>query len=353
MMSWRRSHARAAVSMRPMRILVIGGMEFMGRRIVELLVAARSRGGGAAPPRDPQPRVRRCGTSRRTARTCPRLHVSSQTAASTPSSTWPTTGRRAPRRATSRPRLAPPATQLQRYVFMSSIAAYPPGLDLREDDPLAPDDFPDPYVQHKAGAERLLFRMHADIGLPGRDLQAAVRPWPPTAVLPRAVLLGPAPRRASDHPPRWRRPADAVGVRGRCGRLLRASAGGPRRRRRGVQRRTRRADERSGRSWRCSRASRASSRGSSRCRGRRIATAGGELMGERLYFGEYLDLPPLRSVIDKAPRILGVSPVPLEEALRQKLRVVSGTASARGGLCVRRRRHCGGPALRAAWLTGN
>ena len=38
-------------------------------------------------------------------------------------------------------------------------------------------------------------------------------------------------------------------------------------------------------------------------------------MGERLYFGEYLDLPPLRSVIGKAPRMLGVSPMPLDAAL--------------------------------------
>ena len=49
---------------------------------------------------------------------------------------------------------------------MSSIAAYGPGLDHRESDPAAPDDAPVPYVQHKAAAERLLFRMHAESGFP-------------------------------------------------------------------------------------------------------------------------------------------------------------------------------------------
>jgi hypothetical protein len=44
--------------------------------------------------------------------------------------------------------------RLHRYVFMSSIAAYGPGLDHRESDPLAPDDAPNAYVQHKASAER-------------------------------------------------------------------------------------------------------------------------------------------------------------------------------------------------------
>jgi hypothetical protein len=40
-------------------------------------------------------------------------------------------------------------------------------------------------------------------------------------------------------------------------------------------------------------------------------------MGDDLYFGEYLDLPPVTSVVEKAPRVLGVSPTPLGEALRR------------------------------------
>ena len=45
---------------------------------------------------------------------------------------------------------------LQRYVFMSSLAAYGTGLDHAEDDPLAPADDPDPYCRNKADTERML-----------------------------------------------------------------------------------------------------------------------------------------------------------------------------------------------------
>ena len=55
---------------------------------------------------------------------------------------------------------------LHRYVFMSSVAAYRPGLDLRESATLVPDDHPNPYAQHKASSERALFRLHADSGFP-------------------------------------------------------------------------------------------------------------------------------------------------------------------------------------------
>ncbi len=55
---------------------------------------------------------------------------------------------------------------LSRYVFMSSVAAYGDGLNHKESDPLAPDYHANPYVRHKAGTERLLFRMHSQSGLP-------------------------------------------------------------------------------------------------------------------------------------------------------------------------------------------
>ena len=46
---------------------------------------------------------------------------------------------------------------LQRYVFMSSVAAFGDGLDLADDAPLAPDDHPESYVRNKAMSERALF----------------------------------------------------------------------------------------------------------------------------------------------------------------------------------------------------
>ena len=56
--------------------------------------------------------------------------------------------------------------RLSRYIFMSSVAAYGDGLNHKESDPLAPDYHANPYVRHKAGTERLLFRMHSQAGLP-------------------------------------------------------------------------------------------------------------------------------------------------------------------------------------------
>lgn len=56
--------------------------------------------------------------------------------------------------------------RLSRYIFLSSVAAYGDGLNHKESDPLAPDYHTVTYVRHKATAERLLFRMHAQRLLP-------------------------------------------------------------------------------------------------------------------------------------------------------------------------------------------
>jgi 2'-hydroxyisoflavone reductase len=56
--------------------------------------------------------------------------------------------------------------RLERYVFMSSVAAYGTGLNHVESDALAPDDDPEDYVRNKAGSERALFEMHRREGFP-------------------------------------------------------------------------------------------------------------------------------------------------------------------------------------------
>src|SRR5271154_3613822 len=58
------------------------------------------------------------------------------------------------------------ANNLHRYIFMSSVAAYGDGLNHHEGDALAPDDAPELYVRNKAMSERALFRLHQRIGLP-------------------------------------------------------------------------------------------------------------------------------------------------------------------------------------------
>ncbi len=62
--------------------------------------------------------------------------------------------------------LAAGPDRLQRYVFMSSVAAYFTGLDHTEDHPLAPDDCPEVYCRNKAQSERALFKLHQQKGLP-------------------------------------------------------------------------------------------------------------------------------------------------------------------------------------------
>jgi 2'-hydroxyisoflavone reductase len=55
---------------------------------------------------------------------------------------------------------------LSRYIFMSSVAAYGEGLNHAEEDRLAPDTHPNDYVRNKAGSERALFRMYHESGFP-------------------------------------------------------------------------------------------------------------------------------------------------------------------------------------------
>jgi hypothetical protein len=47
-----------------------------------------------------------------------------------------------------------------------------------------------------------------------------------------------------------------------------------------------------------------------------IHAAGGSPFAGQLYFGEVLDLPPHTEVVEKAPRMLGIHPTPIEKALR-------------------------------------
>lgn len=56
--------------------------------------------------------------------------------------------------------------KIGRYVFMSSVAAYGDGLNHHEGDALAPDDHPIAYVRDKAMSERSLFRLHQRTGFP-------------------------------------------------------------------------------------------------------------------------------------------------------------------------------------------
>ncbi len=298
-----------------MRILVIGGTAFMGRRIVERLVEG---GHDVAvmhrrDTHDLGPKVRNLQANRADLPTLARLFADGRFDAvfdlaydwqrGTPASQVEAAARSC-------------GDQLQRYVFMSSIAAYPPGVDHREDEPLAPDDFPNPYVQHKATAERALFRMHQASGFP------VVTFRPPFVHGPRQPfyreqffwdrLLDGRPvilPDGGDGPMPW---AFVDDVAEACVRAIEVP-------------------EAAGQAFNVGHVEKTTQRTFVEALARvagveprfvpvprtGIHAAGGQLMGGSLYFGEFLDLPPLSSVIEKAPRVLGVKPTPLEEALRK------------------------------------
>jgi nucleoside-diphosphate-sugar epimerase len=56
--------------------------------------------------------------------------------------------------------------KVSRYIFMSSVSAYGDGLNHHEGDALAPDDHPNAYARNKAMSERALFRLHQRTGFP-------------------------------------------------------------------------------------------------------------------------------------------------------------------------------------------
>ena len=186
----------------------------------------------------------------------------------------------------------------------------------REDDPLAPDDCPDPYAQHKASAERVLFRMHEESGFP------VVTFRPPYVHGPRqpfyreqfffdrlldgrAIVLPDG----GDRPMPW---AFVNDVAEACVRAIEVPAAAGQAFNVGhVEKTTQRTFVEA-----LARAAGVEPTFVSVSRAR-IHAAGGGLMGPSLYFGEYLDLPPLSSVIEKAPRVLGVAPTPLDDALRE------------------------------------
>ena len=205
-------------------------------------------------------------------------------------------------------------TEVQGYVFISSIAAYGPGLELRENASLVPDDYPNPYAQHKASSERALFRMHAESGFPATTLR------PPFVHGPRQPfyreqffwdrLYDNRPIILPDggsSPTQWVFVSDlaeacvrAIEVADAAGEAFNIAHTEPLTQRSFVETLARIA----GVTPRFAAVPRST-----------IQTAGGQLMGGNLYFGEFLDLPPHITVIEKAPRMLGVTPTKLETAL--------------------------------------
>jgi nucleoside-diphosphate-sugar epimerase len=204
--------------------------------------------------------------------------------------------------------------QLQRYVFISSVAAYGPGLDHRETDSLVPDDSPNLYAQQKASSERALFRLHEENGFPATTFR------PPFVHGPRqpfyreqffwdrlrdgrAIILPDG----GESPIQWVYVGDLAEA---CVRAIEVA-------------------EAAGEAFNIAHTERLTQRSFIETLGRVSGTApkfvsipraaihagGGHAFTGNLYFGEFLDIPVFTSVIEKAPRLLGVTPTRLEDAL--------------------------------------
>jgi 2'-hydroxyisoflavone reductase len=296
-----------------MRILVIGGVLFIGREIVQRL-AARGHDVTVLHRRDHHdlgPQVQNLQADRSDLATVSRLVSDGRfDAVFDTAYDWEKGTTADQVEATARGGGA----GLQRYVFMSSIAAYGPGIDHRESAALVPDEFPDPYAQNKASSERALFRLHAETGLPVTTFR------PPFVHGPRQpfyreqffwdrlrdgrpIILPDG----GESPMQWVFVSDLAEA---CVRALEVP-------------------EASGEAFNIAHTEPLTQRSFIEALARTagvaptfapipraaIHAAGGHLFMGQLYFGQFLDLPVHTSLIDKAPRMLGVTPTPLEDAL--------------------------------------
>jgi nucleoside-diphosphate-sugar epimerase len=215
--------------------------------------------------------------------------------------------------------MASSGDRLTRYVFMSSVAAYGDGLNHHDGDPLAPDDHPEPYVRNKAMTERLLFRMHQNTGLPVvtlrppfiygpenpfyretffwdrlRDNRPIILPGDGHRLMQFVYIkdLVRACMRAMEEP-------------GAVGEAFNVANEKPITQAEFVQA----VAAAAGKKPNIVRAPR-----------ERIAEAGGDPMGQPAYFGVYLDVPPITEVVVKAKRILGFQPTPFDAGLKETYR---------------------------------
>lgn len=202
---------------------------------------------------------------------------------------------------------------LQRYVFMSSVAAYGDGLDHDEDDPLADAGHPDSYVRNKAASERALF------SLPGLPV-VTVRPpfiYGPGNPFYREAFFW---DRLRDHraiivPDDGSRLMQFVYVKDIvwcCLRILERPAA-------------------IGKAFNIADADAISQRDVVRAMARamheearivevpreRALAAGGHPMGPKLYFATYYDLPPITMKIQRARNLLGCEPTNFHTGLQE------------------------------------
>ena len=209
--------------------------------------------------------------------------------------------------------------KVQRYIFMSSVAAYGDGLNHHEGDALAPDDHADAYVRNKARSERSLFRMHQRSGFPVVTLRPPYiygpgNPYYREAYFWDRIRAG----RAIILPGDGRRLMQFVHVQDLVNACLKAMQ----------------TPEVAGHAFNIANArpltqfelvdvlSQAAGRETKfvRIPREKILRAGGHPMGPKLYFGMYFDMPAITMVANKAQRMLKFKPVDFSEGLKETYR---------------------------------
>ena len=210
--------------------------------------------------------------------------------------------------------------KVARYVFMSSVAAYGDGLNHHEGDALAPDDHPNVYARNKAVSERALFRMHQRSGFPIVTLR------PPFVYGPgnpyyreaffwdrfragRPVILPSEGHRLMQ----FVYVKDLVDLAIKVGDLRNAvghafNTANPRpvTQHELVLELARVAQVKEPEVVSIPR--------------ELIRRAGGQAMGEKLYFGDYYDVPAITQIITKAQRMLGFKPTDFFDGLKAEYR---------------------------------
>ncbi len=184
-----------------------------------------------------------------------------------------------------------------------------------EDAPLAPDGDPNLYAAHKASSERALFRMHRDEGFPSVTLRPPFVYGPGNPFYREAFfwdrLRDGRPIIVPDDGSRLMQFVHVDDLVRICMRILdeplsvglafNAAHASPVSQEQAV----RALAEAANREVRIVHVPR-----------KKALAAGGSLMGSKLYFGEYFDLPSITIRIDRARRILGFQPVPFSQGLR-------------------------------------
>jgi nucleoside-diphosphate-sugar epimerase len=206
--------------------------------------------------------------------------------------------------------------RIERYVYMSSVAAYGDGLNHHEGDALAPDNHPDAYVRNKAMSERALFRMHQRNGFPVVTLRPPYLYGPGNPYYREAFFWD----RIRDNrslilPGDGRRLMQFVYVKDLISAALK-SAEDPH----AIGHAFNVANlnpitqfdlvhtlaDVAGKTPHVVRIPRP-----------RILQMGGHPMGPNLYFGMYFDMPAITQVINKAQRVLKFQPMDFKEGLKE------------------------------------